>query len=251
MAEYALLILSTIFFFLDIKDIGVRSSWIRKMAITPFIIKIRSIATTPRLKVLFSVVGFCIGFYKIYTDNFEKSYAKWAGEMLSSKLETVDIRVNVDGANFISNQGVLDFKERIDSTMDFKVTLVNQRIKIFSTIRNSSGEIICQINNNEWLINPNNMLDRNFDERGVEILNKNGDVVLQLDNRDDGVHAMGIFYGRYGNGSAILPASIFNHHPGSGCMMLFLRKGDSNVHYSVKRIFKYPSDLHKGERVEE
>lgn len=58
----------------------------------------------------------------------------------------------------------------------------DSKLKVSTTIRDSSGNIVCQIVNNEWLVNrPHFALDRNFDDTSFEVKDHLGDIVFQIE----------------------------------------------------------------------
>lgn len=118
------------------------------------------------------------------------------------------------------------------------IWLENSKLNISALIRNEEGKITAKIDANQWTINPNLVFDRNFDKRAVEVIDEKGDVVLQAIMEEDGVSFAGIFYRDDGWRIAI------------GENVFELKPPRVELETKFKPIFKYPSTLHPGDRIE-
>ncbi|MFC1596279.1 hypothetical protein ACFL4D_03260 [Candidatus Margulisiibacteriota bacterium] len=132
------------------------------------------------------------------------------------------------------------------------VYIEDGEVKLSATIRDSSGNILAQIKANEWLVNPNRILDRNFDDKGVEVINEKGEVILQANYRGYrtiqgerfvDIEFKGVF--TVPNGKRwVLGMPNSSNEP---LLQLFaIVAKDYIVDFS--KLFKYPSEEHRGER---
>lgn len=115
-------------------------------------------------------------------------------------------------------------------------------IKIDATINSIDGKIVAQIKNNEWLINPNNYFDRNYDKFGFEVIGEYGLPIIQIDaTGNNEIYIGGIYY--LENDLVIINKDGVYRLGDTGSIKEVL-----NYAKGMERIFKYPSDLHLSER---
>jgi hypothetical protein len=118
-----------------------------------------------------------------------------------------------------------------------KVWIENGQLKVSTTVRDKDGKILAIMNANEWnTAKQPQILDRNFDENAVEVIDAYNRVVLQVSMSEKCANIQGIFYNE--DGSAFV---IFG--PGIG----MVRPGEK-ISAAIDPIFIYPSDRHLGER---
>jgi len=143
----------------------------------------------------------------------------------------------------------------------FRIWIEDGEIKMTAIIRDSAGNILAQIHGTEWQVNPSKTLDRNFDDRGVEILNEKGEVILQTDigdlitlpdTKEQAVIVTfkGIFSGSSG-WRWVLGSPFPKDQTKNGLLPIVeaISPKFTNDRVHIEKIFKYPSGQHQGERV--
>lgn len=120
------------------------------------------------------------------------------------------------------------------------------QLNVSVTVRDNIGEVIAILSRNEWRVNhPAKAMDRNYTKDMLEVIDHRNSVVLQIRLLDDRVQMNGIFYGSNGKGVAVFP------HPRNGAgSFVMLDKENQPDPNTLKPLFKYPSDLHLGEFVD-
>jgi hypothetical protein len=113
------------------------------------------------------------------------------------------------------------------------------------TLRDSAGNIIARIQDNEWQVNPNNHFDRNYSDNAFEVIDQRGQVVLQLCMLPDRVQLQARFFNADGKELILCEAP-----PGSIGHVVIGVGGEHawgpQVH--IRPLFRYPSNSHLGER---
>ncbi len=109
------------------------------------------------------------------------------------------------------------------------------RLLLSTKIRNEMGELIAEIRENEWKLNPDLLFDRNYTNFAVEVRERSGNVVLQVADVGDVIHFEAII--RCKNG---MPVTIGRDEIGP-----VLGIGTNN-NLRIPEIFEYPSSLHMG-----
>ena len=115
-------------------------------------------------------------------------------------------------------------------------------MKISTIIRDKEGKILVKLDRNEWQVNPNKIYDKNFDKTAVEVINEEGEVILQAFFDGEGVQFAGIFYQEDGWRIALGPSE-----DGNG--VIEKRPPGEKIQASFKPIFRYRSEEHPGERI--
>lgn len=130
-----------------------------------------------------------------------------------------------------------------DST-GLTIKISSEGLSVSALFRGLDGKIIAEINNNEWEINPNNYYKRNYDKKGIEVIDNYGVPVMQLDfiGKDS------IFFGgayRTESRLYILGDNGVTSYNADKMPSIdqYLKLGDN-----IKKIFKYPSDKNFGVR---
>jgi hypothetical protein len=67
-------------------------------------------------------------------------------------------------------------------------------IKVTTDVRDSLGNVIANMNRNEWTVNRNFMLDRNFDKNSLEVIDNTGKVIFQVRVKGNQVRLSGVFF---------------------------------------------------------
>lgn len=121
------------------------------------------------------------------------------------------------------------------------IKVVNNSIKVSTLVRDENGNLIAELIDNEWKVNPSNSFDRNYSKDALEVKNNRGEVVLQIRLFPDKVQLAGVFWGADGEGITIEQRSNESEW---ACIKLL---GKGTPYDAIKPIFKYPSGLHLGE----
>lgn len=183
------------------------------------------------------IAGAITNMYVIGQEEQKEKYSQYSGE-ISRKLEAPDIQypsIKLGTAKLIW-QGPEGEPAILIGDDPIRVWIEDGELKISTVIRDKDGKIIAKLEANEWQVNPNLIFDRNFDDRAVEVINEEGEVILQADFDGESVVFAGIFYLEDGSRVAIGENVIERRPPGE------------ELQTSFDLIFKYPSRMHPGER---
>ncbi len=87
-------------------------------------------------------------------------------------------------------------------------------------------------------------IDRNFDNKALEIVNENNEVILQVQFDGECAILAGVFTNNDGSKIAFLP--------GDADYKMIIRRALANetLKTNLKPLFKYPSDIYPGQRSE-
>jgi hypothetical protein len=128
--------------------------------------------------------------------------------------------------------------------MSHNITLrtFNNKIFINATVRSFEGKIVAKIINNEWQTSmvPQHY-DRNYDDKGFEIIDSYGVIVLQVSMNNDQIKILGV-NDRETNKDFILNDSLVLYSPQEG-INRYIQLGKY-----IKPLFKYPSKDNIGVR---
>ncbi len=112
--------------------------------------------------------------------------------------------------------------------------------KVSVQIKSRQNGIVAELVDNEWKANPEAVFDRNYNRDALEVRDKYGDVVLQLKVLLDKVQIQFKSYGATGEAVAFVKAP-------SGNGFLILQNPKDVEEAEIKPMFRYPSELHLGE----
>lgn len=110
------------------------------------------------------------------------------------------------------------------------INLVDGEARLSVVVRDDSGIFLAGIRENEWSVARQATLDRNFNRDTLEVVDRKGEVVFQVQIKGAEVRLAGRFYTRDGQG----PMSI-----GPWIHDIEGREGQT--------LFRYPSEQHPGE----
>ena len=168
----------------------------------------------------------------------DKKLAALTGEISTKGLAQIkyiavgsSVRLKID-----TPQGVL-FKDGNQPLIS--MSLENGKLSISTIIRDLSGQIIAELVNNEWQVNKNNIFDRNYNDRAIEVRDKAGKIVLQVAHFGDTIYFAGIFHCKNGKTVSLHPIQ-----KGEAVIELIPLGKESD--YQIDPIFKYPSDRYFG-----
>ena len=151
-------------------------------------------------------------------------YSSQTGKIQSPK------KSNETQALFNLNGALLDVKFVFGDDTEITAEMRNNRAEITTHIRDSSGNLIGEIKNNNWWIIPNPSLysDRNFNKNTLEILNPKGDPIFQVRILGNQIFIAGYFFDKNGLHAVTLLPWIHE------------------IDNLDKRLFKYPSLKYPG-----
>jgi hypothetical protein len=116
---------------------------------------------------------------------------------------------------------------------------VDRRLLVSTEIRNSAGELIAELTDNEWRLNRDLLFDRNYTSQALEVRDRAGRITLQVVDFGDTIHLAGIFRCRNGWSTVLAPAGE------QGAVMDMKGPGEEPK-YEISPICEYPSDQHFG-----
>jgi hypothetical protein len=192
----------------------------------------------------------------IMEQNREKAAEAKTGILIGPKdRPVITVEIGRSGSMFtcfVDDDSIFDlgdFHRRFGSSQVWLEAIGNEA-KLSAKLRDSEGKLIAVLDKNVWQVNPNNYFDRNFTHDAIEIVDNTGRVVLQVEMLTDRVRFQGILYNESGIGFGFVQA------PGGGAFLMPLppdkekREAMINAH-PIGRLFKYPSETHLGERLEQ
>jgi hypothetical protein len=114
------------------------------------------------------------------------------------------------------------------------VWIDNGQLKVSTTIKDKDGKILARITGNDWDNAQKPLIyDRNFDKRGLEVVDAYCNVVLQVDMNKSCAKVSGVFYVESGKTIVANDKGFHFDVPG----------------VKINPIFIYPSENHLGERI--
>ena len=143
---------------------------------------------------------------------------------------------------FTGAQGIPLFKIAGDNNIIIEVE--NGILKVSTKIRDKKGNIVAEIIQNEWKVNPHNSWDRNYSKDALEVKDPSGDIVLQVKLVADRVQFQAKLYDSTGRGIAF---GKMRGPEGWGGAIELTGPNRPKLTIKIKPIFKYPSQLHLGE----
>lgn len=151
------------------------------------------------------------------------------------------------------------------------IRLENGELKVSTKIRNKNGQLVAEIIGNEWKLKKEKLWDRNYNRSALEVKDEQGDVVLQVLMKEDYIQFAAKMYSSDGYGFAIgskeFTEEDMRRHTRGESKILATQDGPREVKVGditaaleksppgyplelfIEPIFKYPSDLHLGERL--
>lgn len=136
----------------------------------------------------------------------------------------------------------------------------NDKLYISAIIRNTEGEIVAKLDENEWQLNLDKYYDRNFNHKALEIIDHFGKVVLQVVDFGDIIYFAGEINRKDGSCFALIPigeyGSVMVIGVGNHKKTILLKSTYASQHPKISNniptdlkitpIFEYPSDKHLG-----
>lgn len=128
--------------------------------------------------------------------------------------------------------------------LGLQVKVKDKQIKVSASVTDYNNELVAEIVDNEWKVNPNKSFDRNYSNDAFEVKDNKGKVVLQIRIADNVLQFQGILYDPQ-KGLSWLIAQRERNGRMDGFMEV--QKPETGFSYSITPIFKYPSSSHLGE----
>ena len=121
------------------------------------------------------------------------------------------------------------------------IRLQNGKLLVSTQIRNSKGELLAQMVDNEWSHQARPAIfDRNYRDNAIEIKDSAGNVALQVVDLGKTIYLAGVFRCRNGQSLTVGP------DPVAGGGLLDIANPGVEPEYFLKPICEYPSELHFG-----
>lgn len=117
------------------------------------------------------------------------------------------------------------------------------RVLVSVVVRDQVGNVVAELVQNEWKVNPAGSWDRNYSNNALEVRDPRGDVVLQVRLVENRAHLQAKLFNREGNGFVVRAAGPGE---GSGGILAFSPAAERD-RLTIPPLFRYPSELHLGE----
>lgn len=200
----------------------------------------------------------------------DAKYQKNYGSLSPQKTDNKELVWALGNAIFKFPDGVFDLAEipveDVDyfgrkipenpfSGVKYKASISNNKISVNTSLLDEKGNLIAEMQDNEWLVNRNFSIDRNFDNTALEVKDNSGDVIFQIEIVKNIVYLKGKFMRP--DGFIAMAASKKTHSGRERGYHLVFKPPKKELEprllnlVSIDPIFKYPSELHKGERVQQ
>jgi hypothetical protein len=180
-----------------------------------------------------SVAGIASYFYYIH----DKKVSAITGEISSAKRASVKY-LSVGSTRFIIDSPDGVFLKDGDLPV-FSMKLIKDKLLVTTTIRDSKGDIIAELKDNEWQVNKANIFDRNYTDDALEVRDQVGKVSLQVVHFGDTIHLAGVFRCRSGWTNVFCPLA-------EGGAVIDIKPPGVEPEHSILPIFEYPSERHFG-----
>ena len=162
---------------------------------------------------------------------------------------------------------------RMFEDTELVIWIEDKQLKVSIQIRDSHGELIAEVIGNEWRLREDNLWDRNYDENALEVRNTEGDITLQIILEENYIQFAAKMYSQNGTGFGIGSKTLTQEDimsideddesimtiaasdspkelvVGEVIGVLEVRPSGHPLELLIEPIFRYPSDLHLGERI--
>jgi hypothetical protein len=182
--------------------------------------------------------GALVTAYTAYNADIDKMYSGASGKIQPNSNSWIYPCITLGGVGTVCSNGPGGLgisNGRSNGSDKIVVWVENGQLMISAVVRDKSGSVLATINGNEWdTASRPAIYDRNFDKNAVEVIDNYGKIVLQVNMVGENASVVGVFYGDNGTVLTIARGNITTEE----------------IPLNVDRIFVYPSELHKGERVQ-
>lgn len=201
----------------------------------------------------------------------EKEYSKNTGILKTEPTDSTRLIWLIGKSGFIFPEGKIVLSEfntigyifktkkwakyRPFEGVDFTAWIENRKLYVSTIIRDTIGNVIAEMSKNEWIVNkPTFSLDRNFDSNALEVKDNLGQIIFQIEIEGNKMRMNGKFNRLDGQLAIANTMEDLTDSTNIVGAISVIEKGDykdvaNYEKFDFSPIFKYPSDLHKGERV--
>lgn len=120
------------------------------------------------------------------------------------------------------------------------IKLINDRLLVSVKLRDKDGELIAELVDNQWDVNPYSSFDRNYTDNIIEIKNKKGEIVLQAVNLGEVIYLACLLHCKSGPIFGLIPDDQ------SGRVRIVYFPPDEPLEGKLSPLCDYPSDLNLG-----
>lgn len=219
--------------------------------------------TYPAIKYILPVILLIAGGIQVYlaVEEYREQSRKKALETTSGTLESIDILdTDKDIYPILEIGNSETFFHIRPNTNDETVVAIKQflkllniaiiqedgRMKLSAEFRDSSGNLVAEINKNEWIhksLESDLIWDRNYTNNALEVKDSKGRIILQVIMKEDRIQFQGVIFDVNGKGRAI----VEKEHPSKKDFRCIIQIGVKDNNFPViKPIFKYPSNIYLG-----
>ena len=228
-----------------ISVIGVWNWLLTKHRKKPIFVIIIAMLAIPVVAIIYE------GYQKVRKERFDERYfGKSSGRLESqSKGNVIVPKFRFGGATFLDPNRNRDFTcvRKILGYMPFEIWVESGKVRVNTKVKNKKGDIVAQLNANEWQINPDNIFDRNYNQNALEVIGPNKEVILQVILDGDIAEVYGEFYASQEiRIRRNIDRVLFGKAP-DGTGIIVTKPIGSRDKSKIPRMFKYPSSKHLGE----
>ena len=111
---------------------------------------------------------------------------------------------------------------------EFKVELIDGKMKVSTRVVDGSGNLIAEITRNEWKVSPIQAFDRNYSDDALEVKDSRGLVILQVRALSDRIQVQGAWWIDMGPPNGIRRLWVRGDPSGKGAQFVINTRDDSN-----------------------
>lgn len=186
---------------------------------------------------LVGLLALVIGIFSLWLYIRDRTTSSMSGVLKSSETATRKY-ISVGSTRFIVDAPD-DVLLRDGDRPILSLRSVNQKLLVTTEIRNSAGDLIAELKDNEWKLNRDLLFDRNYTSQALEVRDRAGKITLQVVDFGDTIHLAGIFRCRSGWTTVLAPA-------GEEGAVMDIKPPGEEPKYEIPPVCEYPSEQHFG-----
>lgn len=199
--------------------------------------------------IILLLVSTLLSLYLGYLDTKQHTYQKDSGKLSFKLKKRIDYPIfSIGAAKFVKTNNDFPLFDILGDDLDVKIEksylfwkfFPRSQYKLTLTLRNEKNEILAKIKDNVWQRSSILTLDKNFTKDALEILDKEGEVVLRVMILNDALDFFGKFYNVKGDGVAFYESK----DPRGG--IIEIKRNGEKLEAKIKPIFKYPCPEYPG-----
>jgi stalled ribosome alternative rescue factor ArfA len=128
-----------------------------------------------------------------------------------------------------------------------QIVMDGNQVRVSTLIRSETGQLIAELLNNEWKVNPNQSWGRNYSADALEVKDPSGEIVLQVEALPDRIQLQAKMYDSSGRGFGW--GKMIGPDGKVGGALELTGSNHLNLELKIEPIFKYPSEMHLGELI--